>query len=123
MRNKIILFVIAVLVLVLAGCSQAGYKNLGAEEAQKLIDSNTNLDVVDVREQFEYEQGHIPGATLIPVGELENRLSELDKDQPVLLVCLSGARSAVGADLLVKNGFKEVYNLAGGMQSWQGKVE
>jgi len=74
--------------------------------------------VLDVREPDEWETGHIPGATLIPLGELESRVSELPQDQPIVVVCRSGNRSATGRDILLSAGFTQVTSMAGGMNMW-----
>jgi rhodanese-related sulfurtransferase len=75
--------------------------------------------VVDVREPWEYAQGHIPGALLIPLGQLAARLNELEPGRPVATVCASGNRSQSAAALLGQKGFQKVYNLSGGMYGWQ----
>lgn len=76
--------------------------------------------VLDVREQSEWENdGHIPGATLIPLGELEARLDEIPADQPVLVYCRSGNRSQAGRDILLEAGFDEVTSMAGGINGWK----
>jgi phage shock protein E len=74
--------------------------------------------ILDVREQDEWNAGHISGATLIPLGELANRASELPKDVPIYVVCRSGNRSAVGRDTLLNAGFTTVTSMAGGMNDW-----
>lgn len=76
---------------------------------------------LDVREPSEWEEAHIPYATLIPLGELTARLSEIPKDTNIVVVCRSGNRSAVGRDLLLKSGFANVTSMAGGMSTWQAK--
>lgn len=73
--------------------------------------------VVDVREPAEFAEAHVPGARLIPMGELAWRLDELDRTRPVHLVCRSGHRSAVMCRLLDANGFAAV-NVAGGTLAW-----
>jgi hydroxyacylglutathione hydrolase len=75
--------------------------------------------IVDVREPWEFLSGHIPGALLIPLGELASRLTELDPSQPTAVVCASGNRSQSAAALLGQRGFQKVYNLADGMYGWQ----
>lgn len=77
--------------------------------------------VIDVREQNEYAQGHIPNAKHIPAGAIEQRAKELEahKSQPVILCCASGARSASAAATLRKLGFEQIYNLQGGLAAWQ----
>lgn len=74
--------------------------------------------ILDVREQSEWDGGHIEGATLIPLGQLEARQTELPTDQKIVVVCQSGGRSAKGRDLLLEAGFTEVTSMAGGMNDW-----
>lgn len=75
--------------------------------------------LIDVREPDEWAQGHPPQAVLIPLGELEARRSELDPARPVVTVCRSGRRSLTAAEILLKAGFRDVWNLAGGMIEWR----
>lgn len=75
--------------------------------------------VLDVREQDEWDAVHIPGAHLIPLGELPDRLNELPQDQEIVVVCRSGNRSATGRDILKEAGFSQVTSMAGGMNEWQ----
>lgn len=74
--------------------------------------------VLDVREPDEWAAGHIPGASLIPLGQLAGRLGEIDRDQPIVVVCRSGNRSASGRDILLDAGFPAVTSLEGGMTDW-----
>jgi rhodanese-related sulfurtransferase len=78
-----------------------------------------NVFVLDVRESWEYAQGHIPESTLIPLGQLANRLDELPKGEPIYVICRSGNRSQQAAELLVASGFREVYNVQGGMLAYE----
>lgn len=75
--------------------------------------------ILDVREQDEWEQVHIPGATLISLQQLASRTAEVPQDQPVVVVCRSGNRSAQGRDILRQAGFTQVTSMAGGMNEWQ----
>lgn len=75
--------------------------------------------ILDVREPEEWNQLHIPEATLIPLGELSTRLNEVPKDREVVVVCRSGNRSAQGRDILLDAGFTDVTSMAGGMNQWQ----
>jgi rhodanese-related sulfurtransferase len=73
--------------------------------------------VIDVREPAEFREGHVPGATNIPMGQLTARLGEIDRDRPVHVVCASGNRSSAMADVLTANGF-DAMNFAGGTSAW-----
>ena len=75
--------------------------------------------ILDVREPSEWNEAHIAGATLIPLGELASRASELPRDQEIVVVCRSGNRSAQARDLLVSEGFTQVTSMAGGLNQWK----
>jgi rhodanese-related sulfurtransferase len=116
-------FVLAiVMLLMLAACGNAGYKNVSPDEAKKLIDQK-DVTVLDVRTPEEFQQGHIPGATLIPVQILDGSLGELDKDSAYLVVCRSGNRSEEASNILTSNGFTKVYNMTGGLNTWTYEME
>jgi rhodanese-related sulfurtransferase len=74
--------------------------------------------VIDVRESWEYAQGHIPGARLISLGEFAQRTGEFDPKQPIAIICASGSRSQSAAALLGQKGFDTVYNVIGGTYNW-----
>ena len=96
-------------------------QDLEPKELHQLLQTCSNGDcpaVVDVREPWEYRQGHVPGAVLIPLGQLSSRLSELDPERPVAVICASGNRSQSAAALLGQKGFKTVYNISGGTGAW-----
>jgi rhodanese-related sulfurtransferase len=90
-------------------------------ELQRMLQSASEESptVVDVREPWEYKQGHVPGALLIPLGQLSSRLGELDPEKPVAVICASGSRSQSAAALLGQKGFKTVYNVSGGTSAWK----
>jgi rhodanese-related sulfurtransferase len=75
------------------------------------------VTVIDVREPSEYVAGHVPGATLVPMGQLPSRLGELDRSRSVYVVCASGNRSAAMTDFLVAGGY-DAYSVAGGTTAW-----
>lgn len=77
--------------------------------------------LIDVREADEYTAGHAPGSTLIPLGQLQQRLAEIagHKNQPVAVICRSGSRSAKAVKILEQAGFSAVINVEGGMNAWQ----
>ncbi len=74
---------------------------------------------LDVREQSEYDAGHIPGITLMPMGEVASRLSEIPKDKQVIVACQSGGRSSQVVAYLQEQGFINVHNLLGGFGAWE----
>lgn len=75
--------------------------------------------VLDVREQWEYDEGHIPGVTLLPMGEVPARLSEIPTDKEVIVTCRTGNRSGQVTDYLRQNGFDNVHNMSGGIVAWE----
>lgn len=76
--------------------------------------------ILDVRTLEEWIQGHVPGATFIPLDELEMRFSELPQDEEIVVICRSGNRSAVGRDILMNAGFENVTSVAAGFNDWAG---
>ncbi|MFN2146133.1 MAG: rhodanese-like domain-containing protein [Anaerolineales bacterium] len=74
--------------------------------------------ILDVRTLEEWNDGHVPGATLIPLNELEARLSELPQDEEIVVICRSGNRSAAARDILLNAGFENVTSVAGGFNEW-----
>ena len=74
--------------------------------------------ILDVRQPEEWNESHIPGATLIPLGELASRVNEVPKDQEIVVVCRSGNRSQQGRDILLQAGFEKVTSMAGGVNQW-----
>ena len=113
-RNK--RFLIALLTFALPfgciGCSDGGsatYEQISGVEAKALMDSESGYIIIDARTQSEYDEGHIPGAILIPEYEIADRAeNELpDKNQLILVYCRSGRRSKIAAEELVKLGYGE----------------
>lgn len=97
-----------------------GVKEVDCAGALQMI-NHKEACVVDVREPDEFKSGHVLNAKLIPLGKLRERMGELERyrDKPVVVVCRSGNRSATACALIGKEGFTQVYNLAGGMMAWQ----
>ncbi|TVP83829.1 MAG: rhodanese-like domain-containing protein [Alkalicoccus sp.] len=90
-----------------------------AEEVNSRL--NNSLQMVDVRESEETVQGMVPGAKHIPLGEIPQRLEEIDKSKEVIMICRSGARSERAGQFLEKQGYN-VINMDGGMISWNGET-
>ena len=108
------------------GCSTGGsatYEQISGAEAKALMDSESGYVIIDARTQEEYDQGHIPGAILIPEYEIANRAEkELpDKDQLILVYCRSGRRSKIAAEELVKLGYTNVKEF-GGIIDWEYEI-
>lgn len=74
--------------------------------------------ILDVREPSEWDEFHIPNTTLIPLGELPDRLDEVPQGQPIIVVCRSGNRSQSGRDILLNAGFQNVTSMSGGVTQW-----
>ena len=79
----------------------------------------TDVVILDVREQNEWDAGHIPDALFIPMSEIQGRLSEVPKDKTVIVQCRSGSRSSQVTDFLQQQGFTNVRNMSGGLNAWQ----
>ena len=90
------------------------------EELKDRLDKGEKLNLIDVREEYEFDEFNI-GATLIPLGELPDRLEEIEawKDQEILIHCRSGARSGRAKEYLASEGYSNVRNVLGGMLAWQ----
>jgi rhodanese-related sulfurtransferase len=95
-------------------------REVGVADAVRLI-NRMDAVIVDVREAHEFKSGHIPNARNIPMGQLKDRIKELEKfkSRPILLVCQTGQRSAQICTSLTNEGFSEATGLAGGMGAWQ----
>ena len=103
--------------------NSATYEQISGAQAKAIMDSESGYIILDVREQDEYDEGHIPGAILIPYGEIADRAEkELpDKDQLILVYCRSGRRSKIAAEELVKLGYTNVKEF-GGIIDWKYEI-
>jgi phage shock protein E len=147
-RNSLAAFLIATVVL--AGCgntvptsimknteattatnvsgttSEAGAKStlVTPEEAKKMLDADSTIVLLDVREPDEYKTIHIPGSTLLPLGDVKTKVAEIipDKNTTIIVYCHSGRRSALAATDLVGLGYTKVYDV-GGIQNWPYATE
>ena len=124
-RNKQFLLMLLTLALPFGcvGCSDGGsatYEQISGAEAKALMDSESGYIIIDARTQEEYNQGHIPGAILIPEYEIADCAEkELpDKDQLILVYCRSGRRSKIAAEELAKLGYANVKEF-GGIIDWE----
>ena len=124
--RRLAIVVLAVLLLLL-GCSgeTKEYTQITQEEAKTMMEQETSLVILDVREESEYQEGHIPGAVLLPVGEIDEESAKDtigDKDTTVLVYCRSGNRSKTASEALSKLGYTQVYEF-GGIKDWPYEVE
>jgi len=92
-------------------------------EVKAKLDRGDRFILIDVREPYEYQIARIPGAQLIPLGDLPKRLKELDTEAEIVAHCKSGARSQKAVDLLKQNGFHKARNMTGGILAWSDKVD
>jgi sulfur-carrier protein adenylyltransferase/sulfurtransferase len=92
-------------------------------EVKAKLDRGDDFELIDVREPYEYQICSIPGAKLIPLGQLPKRLNELDRHAEIVAHCKSGKRSQQAVDLLKKNGYSNVLNMTGGILAWSDKVD
>ena len=100
------------------------YEQITPEDAKKIMDSGAEHIILDTREQDEFDEGHIPGAILIPYTEIENKAEEMlpDKDAQILVYCCSGRRSKIAAETLAKLGYTNIKEF-GGIIDWPYEVE
>ena len=123
------IFVVLLAALVLAGCGgtpaqdSSGYQQISQEEAKARMDAGQGV-VLDVREQREYDSGHIPGAVLLPVGSITEDTAAAvipSKETEVLVYCRSGNRSKTASAALAALGYTSVYEF-GGINTWPYEV-
>lgn len=99
----------------------ASYENVSPTEANEMVEKGEAY-VLDVRNQTEFDEGHIDNAEHIMVGTLKNRLDEVDTDKTIIVQCQAGARSAIAASVLKANGIDNLVNMSGGYSKWQQEV-
>jgi rhodanese-related sulfurtransferase len=94
-------------------------KTIDVRQGQAMKDQGAVL--LDVREPYEYQEAHVPGSVLVPLGQLKSRLQEIRAlgSKPVAIICRSGRRSSIAAELLAQAGWTNVYNVQGGMIAWE----
>ena len=103
---------------------EASYPHVATlEEVLNKLNGDEKISILDVREPAEFAFGHIPGAILIPLGELEERFEELNKDGELHIICRSGSRSDLAAKKLSEKGFTNIKNVIPGMKDWTGPIE
>ena len=126
--KKLIPFVMSLALL--AGCGTAGesgaaYTQISQEKAKEMMDQQSDIVILDVREQDEYDSGHIKGAVLLPVGTINEQSAANvieEKDTVVLVYCRSGNRSKTASAALAKLGYVNIYEF-GGINTWPYGIE
>jgi molybdopterin/thiamine biosynthesis adenylyltransferase/rhodanese-related sulfurtransferase len=96
---------------------------ISVQELKRKMDASEAFELIDVREPFEFEIARIDRAKLIPLGEIPERADELQREQPIVVHCHSGRRSAQAVRLLKQRGFANVYNLEGGIDAWSDFID
>ena len=127
--KKLVFLLLAVMMLTACGQDKendqgAVYVNITAEEAKQIMDSEEDYIILDVRTQEEYNEGHIPGAIVIPHEEIADKAEEVltDKDQLILVYCRSGRRSKIAAEALAELGYTNIKEF-GGIIDWPYETE
>ncbi len=112
-------------VVIISGCLYSAtppekpkYVDISVQQGKEMID-RSEVFILDVRTREEYNESHINGSTLIPVQELDIRFKELPRDKKILVYCRTGGRSVIASEILVKNGFTQIYNMQGGITGWK----
>lgn len=99
----------------------AGHQMIDSDGLKIMMKHGKNIKIVDLREPELFDQGHVPGAVNIPYDDAPGRaLKELKRDETIVFVCHGGPMGDELAELLVRNNYKKVYNLTGGMKKWSG---
>jgi sulfur-carrier protein adenylyltransferase/sulfurtransferase len=96
---------------------------MSPHELKRKMDAREPFELIDVREAFEYEIARIGGAKLIPLGEIAERVNELQRERPIVVHCHSGRRSAEAVRLLQERGFANLFNLEGGIDAWSDQID
>lgn len=100
------------------------YKKISPEEAKSKIDNGENIIILDVREQYEYDEGHIPNSILIPLANLEQTIESKipNKEQTIFVYCRTGSRSEYASNILIQKDYTNIYDL-GGIVDWPYEIE
>ena len=115
--KKSMTIILCLLALTIA-FSAFAYEDITPAEVKQKLDAEEDIFILDVRQPEEYAQGYVPKAYLIPLGEIDQRLDEIPRDLPVIVVCRSGGRSAIASGQLDDHGFDNIHNMLGGTLAW-----
>jgi adenylyltransferase/sulfurtransferase len=106
-----------------AATHEAAVKDISPRELQERIRRGDRIELIDVREDWEWQIGRIPGARLLPLGDLSSQKDRIDRSRDVVVYCKSGVRSLRAAEELIDAGFENVLNLSGGILRWSEDVD
>jgi len=139
--SRLILYPLLVISFLVAGCSEekketqqsaatqqksiftqesaAPFRSITVAEAKEMIENRPEVVILDIRNPQELREGAIEGSTLVPFWAIMQNKLTLPKETPIMLVCAVGGRSFAAGQMLVKYGYKEVYNVSGGLVAWK----
>ncbi|ARD49626.1 sulfurtransferase [Sporosarcina sp. P33] len=135
MKNRLLLLsglIVAIVIAVVAslnGISKGVPENItypdivDTETLMEMINSKEDMVIVDLREPELFSQSRVPSSINIPFEEIPSRYTELPNDKKIIFVCHTGRMGMESGNLLLENGFKQVYNLEGGIAQWTGELE
>jgi len=105
--------------------NEAGFYEITTDQLKERIEdkSDNNFIIVDIRDDASFDEAHIPGAVNIPLNELGYRWFSLDKSKDIIVYCFTGVTSEVACQILINAGFKDVYNMTGGIKAWDYAIE
>ncbi|WDV44978.1 rhodanese-like domain-containing protein [Clostridiaceae bacterium M8S5] len=126
MKKKYNVLMIALLVVIVMSAvivQASGYQKITPQEGKHMLDSDPSIKLLDVRNSWEYEQGHIPNSILLPMYQIEDEVETLipDKDTKIIVYCRSGRRSKLSANKLISMGYTNVYDM-GGILDWPYEI-
>ncbi len=98
---------------------QPVFRTISAVEAAQMIGAGKDVQIIDVRTPQERKQFRIADTTLVPVGDVIRGVFKPDLDQPLILICAVGGRSYVAGKVMIARGYREIYNMEGGIESWR----
>ncbi len=131
-KKALLILALGIWAVLITGCNEkntaggdtatTGVKFITVNQLKTELDAglDENTIIVDLREPILFEKGHIKGAVLVPFADFEKKYSQLDKDKRIILVCHMGPMGEAAGQFLSENGYKQVYNVKGGMRAWEG---
>lgn len=131
-KNRILPIIVIIISIILTSCAapkrngQSEFNFLQLVNTEKLttmLKTNKDMVIVDLREPDLFADSRVPGSINIPFDDIETRYKELPKNKKIVFVCHTGRMGTESGNLLLQNGYKQVFNLEGGMAKWTGELE